>query len=334
MMPATTVGAALRPLVTRVLGLAAICAIAVSAGCGSPSLPTSTNTPARQLTGSMDDWGAAVCKYGRYRQYSLIPVPTWMCSGNPGGGGFTTLLFIFEFRDQSEMRAHPEDWGHRYSYASCTSDDGRITVFVSDVSGIGSKGEAAQLTNESIQPLTRFGCTITQNDPYQSPSTPEQIPQPQPPPQPLPGSTNAMPPPTGMPPAPGNSTSQYVRTESGKARCVVQPDQVACEASGPGSTGFRQAPITMPESQCKYSPCPGGMHSDLAEVTASGAFDWKDGNIGGVGSDWEQTDTTLDYGQTYHISGWTVLPSSDGTRFTNDGSGHGMSVSIENVSTF
>jgi hypothetical protein len=204
MMPATTVGAALRPLVTRVLGLAAICAIAVSAGCGSPSLPTSTNTPARQLTGSMDDWGAAVCKYGRYRQYSLIPVPTWMCSGNPGGGGFTTLLFIFEFRDQSEMRAHPEDWGHRYSYASCTSDDGRITVFVSDVSGIGSKGEAAQLTNESIQPLTRFGCTITQNDPYQSPSTPEQIPQPQPPPQPLPGSTNAMPPPTGMPPPPGN----------------------------------------------------------------------------------------------------------------------------------
>jgi hypothetical protein len=76
------------------------------------------------------------------------------------------------------------------------------------------------------------------------------------------------------------------------------------------------------------------MHSDLAEVTASGAFDWKDGNIGGVGSDWAQTDTTLDYGQTYHISGWTVLPSSDGTRFTNDGTGHGMFVSVENVSSF
>jgi hypothetical protein len=33
-------------------------------------------------------------------------------------------------------------------------------------------------------------------------------------------------------------------------------------------------------------------------------------------------------------SGWTILPSSDGTRFTNDGTGHGMFVSIENVSPF
>jgi hypothetical protein len=85
------------------------------------------------------------------------------------------------------------------------------------------------------------------------------------------------------------------------------------------STGFLQAPITMPESQCRYSPCPWGMHADLAEVTASGAFRWMDGNIGGAGEFYVQTDTTLNYGQTYHILGWTVLPSSDGTRFTNDG---------------
>jgi hypothetical protein len=99
------------------------------------------------------------------------------------------------------------------------------------------------------------------------------------------------------------------------------------------STGFLQAPITMPESQCRYSPCPGGMHQDLAEVTSSGAFRWMDGNIGGVGQDWTQTDTTLNYGQTYDINGWAVLPTIDGTRFTN-ASGHGMFVSIENVSSF
>ena len=58
------------------------------------------------------------------------------------------------------------------------------------------------------------------------------------------------------------------------------------------------------------------------------------GIFGGVGSDWAQTDTTLGYGQTYHINGWTILPSSDGTRFTNDGTGHGMFVSIENVAPF
>jgi hypothetical protein len=34
------------------------------------------------------------------------------------------------------------------------------------------------------------------------------------------------------------------------------------------------------------------------------------------------------------VSGWTVLPRSDGTRFANDGTGHGMFVSIENVYSF
>lgn len=126
--------------------------------------------------------------------------------------------------------------------------------------------------------------------------------------------------------------ASYVRTESGRVRCIVQPDRVACEASGPGSTGFPQAPIAMPESGCTYSPCPGGIHFDIAEVTASGGLTWKDGNIGGGGT--PQNDLVLNYGQTYQISGWTVLPNSDGTRFTNDGTGHGVFVSIENVAPF
>lgn len=125
--------------------------------------------------------------------------------------------------------------------------------------------------------------------------------------------------------------SSYVRTESGRVRCIVQPDRVACEASGPDSTGFPQAPISLPESQCR-NPCPGGIHFDLAEVTASGGFSWNDGNIGGGGT--PQNDLVLNYGQTYRIQGWTILPGSDGTRFTNDGTGHGMFVSVENVSSF
>jgi hypothetical protein len=40
------------------------------------------------------------------------------------------------------------------------------------------------------------------------------------------------------------------------------------------------------------------------------------------------------YGQTYDIKGWTILPSSDGTRFTNDGTGRSTFVSVENVSPF
>lgn len=130
---------------------------------------------------------------------------------------------------------------------------------------------------------------------------------------------------------PAAQASQYVRTESGRVRCIVGPDKVACEASGPQSMGFPQAPISLPESQCR-NPCPGGVHFDLAEVTSSGGFSWNDGNIGGGGT--PQNDLVLNYGQSYQIQGWTVLPSSDGTRFTNDSTGHGMFVSVDNVSSF
>jgi hypothetical protein len=34
------------------------------------------------------------------------------------------------------------------------------------------------------------------------------------------------------------------------------------------------------------------------------------------------------------VASRTIVTGSDGTRFTNDGTGHGMFVSIENVSSF
>jgi hypothetical protein len=122
---------------------------------------------------------------------------------------------------------------------------------------------------------------------------------------------------------------QYVRTESGKVRCEVESSRVGCQYL----PGFRQAPISLPESQCR-TPCPGGIHWDIANVTSGGAFSWMEGNLATGGSADPQNDVILNYGQTYHIQGWTVLPSSDGTRFTNDGTGHGMFVSIENVAPF
>ena len=92
---------------------------------------------------------------------------------------------------------------------------------------------------------------------------------------------------------------------------------VGCE-HGPG---FPQAPVSQD-----------GPHFDLAVTDASGAFRWDNGNIGAGGP--PQSELVLNYGQTYHIQGWTVQPSSDGTRFTNDGTGHGMFVSVENVYSF
>jgi hypothetical protein len=301
------------------LWLPAIFAIAVLAGCSSPS-PDSSPTTGTHLKGTMGDWVNAVCTNGGplpMRRGPMLGSATnpMVCYGLAPGSRSEIPIYIGTYPSESLMEndLNPSMTG---SYAE-GNNGSEVVVFVSLPIPSGASA--------MFQPLEAYGFTIHQlrNPPVVPPST-----------QTPPGNTNAMPRPTVMPPAPGSATSQYVRTESGRMRCVVQPDQVACEASGPGSTGFLQAPITMPESQCKYSPCPGGMHSGLAEVTALGAFHWNDGNIGGVGSDWEQTDTTLGYGQPYHISGWTVLPSSDGTRVTNDATGHGMFVSIDNVNSF
>jgi hypothetical protein len=58
-----------------------------------------------------------------------------------------------------------------------------------------------------------------------------------------------------------------------------------------------------------------------------------DGNIPG-NAEALASDLVLQYGQTYHVLGWTILPTFDGTRFTNDGTGHGMFVSVDNVYSF
>ncbi|MBS9535762.1 LppP/LprE family lipoprotein [Mycobacterium sp. M1] len=143
------------------------------------------------------------------------------------------------------------------------------------------------------------------------------------------------PPPDPDAPAPSAATaSSYVRTESGRVRCLLNSaaapfhsESVICEASGPApsaggnNSGFLQAPMT------SY-----GSHFHNAVVDASGAFYFQDGgNIGGAG---QGVDTVLQYGRTYQMAGWTIQPSVEGTRFTNDRTGHGMFVAIEKVTPF
>ena len=110
---------------------------------------------------------------------------------------------------------------------------------------------------------------------------------------------------------------QYVRTESGKVRCVISAAHAICERTS--ADGFPDAPVS------QYG------HWNGAELDADGNFKWSDGNIGGGGED---HDVVLTYGNTYRFKGWTILPSFDGTRLTNDVSGHGMFVSIDGVSSY
>jgi hypothetical protein len=110
----------------------------------------------------------------------------------------------------------------------------------------------------------------------------------------------------------------YVRTVSGAVRCVISSEHVGCERVS--ADGFPGAP----PSQSGYG------NLNVAGVEADGTFDYSEGNIGTP----DEGDMVLDYGRTVAINGWTVVPSFDGTHFTNDSTGRGMFVSIDGVTPF
>ena len=65
-----------------------------------------------------------------------------------------------------------------------------------------------------------------------------------------------------------------------------------------------------------------------ASVRADGEFHWVKADLGEL-----QGRIRLDY-QTYSAEGWTIVATPAETRFTNDRSGHGMSVSDQRVTPF
>ncbi len=75
------------------------------------------------------------------------------------------------------------------------------------------------------------------------------------------------------------------------------------------------------------------MHQDQAIITASGQFSWRTANLGLAPPG--QPDVILVKGTTYHFEGWTILPVGGGITFTNDVTGHGMSIDTDyNVKPF
>jgi hypothetical protein len=101
----------------------------------------------------------------------------------------------------------------------------------------------------------------------------------------------------------------FIETKSGQTRCQLNEDAVGCEAP------FTNAPLQ------------DGVRANGVRLTADGAVEWVVGNLGDIPV------VTLDY-RTYRAVGWTIVAAEDGTRFTNDDTGHGMVVAIEGVETF
>lgn len=125
----------------------------------------------------------------------------------------------------------------------------------------------------------------------------------------------STPSPSPVIPAPGGDTLPstggfvYIETKSGQTRCQISAESVGCESN------FTNSPVV------------DGEPANGVEVTADGSLRWITGNLGAIPT------TTIDYA-TYHAVGWTIEASSEGTRFTNDSTGHGMFVSTEQVDVF
>lgn len=101
----------------------------------------------------------------------------------------------------------------------------------------------------------------------------------------------------------------FIETKSGRTRCQISSRQVDCEA------------------EFTNSPLKDGEHANGVSVGSDGTVQWVLGNLGDIPV------VTIDY-LTYQAQGWRIKADTGGTRFTNEGTGHGMFVSIENVETF
>jgi len=101
----------------------------------------------------------------------------------------------------------------------------------------------------------------------------------------------------------------FIETKSGKTRCQLNTEEVGCEAQ------FTNPPVL------------DGVPANGVRVTANGEVSWLVGNLGDIPV------VTLDY-RTYSAVGWTIDAREDGTRFTNDRTGHGMNVAIDGVQAF
>ncbi|HEX7823712.1 MAG TPA: hypothetical protein VF477_02300 [Mycobacterium sp.] len=101
----------------------------------------------------------------------------------------------------------------------------------------------------------------------------------------------------------------FIETKSGKTRCQINTEEVGCEST------FANAPVV------------GGTPANGVRLTADGKVEWIVGNLGDIPT------VTLDY-RTYSAEGWTIAAGEDGTRFTNDGTGHGMFINTDGVQVF
>ena len=101
----------------------------------------------------------------------------------------------------------------------------------------------------------------------------------------------------------------FVAMKTGKTRCQINATQVGCESD------FANAPQITGET------------ATGVRVGPDGKLRWALGNLGSIPT------VPLDY-RTYSAVGWNIASTPEGTRFTNQSSGHGMAISTSGVQGF
>ena len=133
-------------------------------------------------------------------------------------------------------------------------------------------------------------------------------------PAPSPSTTAATPPSTSRVPSGATELQPqngyvFIETKSGRTRCQLSKQDVGCESD------FTNAPVI------------DGEHATGVRLTPDGQIKWVVGNLGDIPV------VTLDY-RKYSAVGWTIDAGEDGTRISNDSTGHGMTIAVEGVKTF
>nr|WP_243858363.1 hypothetical protein [Mycobacterium sp. DL440] len=133
---------------------------------------------------------------------------------------------------------------------------------------------------------------------------------------PAPSSSTTAPPSTSAPAPPSGAAELqpqngyvFIETKSGRTRCQLSQQDVGCESD------FADSPVI------------DGEHANGVRLTPDGQIKWVVGNLGDIPV------ITLDY-RKYSAVGWTIDASEDGTRISNNSTGHGMTVAVQGVKTF
>ncbi|MCV7154342.1 hypothetical protein [Mycolicibacterium pyrenivorans] len=103
----------------------------------------------------------------------------------------------------------------------------------------------------------------------------------------------------------------FVGTKSGRTLCQLSGGSVTCLVDFVVNTPIRY-----------------GAPANGVSVNTLGDFESTPGDAG------QQPYNTLDYEVEYRTLGWTITPTREGTTFTNDRTGHGMTVSVEGAMPF